>query len=55
MPVIGERLSSGAVIVLDDAGRPGEREMMERWQTETPLQVEVFDKPAGRYATLVRQ
>jgi hypothetical protein len=55
MPVIGERLASGAVIVLDDAGRPGEREMMERWQKEVSLHVEVFDKPAGKYATLVKR
>jgi len=55
MRVIGERLSSGAVILLDDAARPGECEMMDRWQAETPLHVEVFDKPAGKYATLIRQ
>lgn len=54
LPVVGSRLPQGAVIVLDDAGRPGEMELVNRWQEETDLAVEVFNKPAGSYATLVK-
>ena len=54
LPVVGSRLPQGAVIVLDDAGRPGEMELVNRWQQETNLAVEVFRKPAGSYATLVK-
>jgi predicted O-methyltransferase YrrM len=31
LPALGERLAPGAVVMLDDAGRPGEREILERW------------------------
>lgn len=34
LPVLGERLAPGAVVMLDDAGRPGEREILERWTAE---------------------
>jgi hypothetical protein len=54
-PVVGSRLPQGAVIVLDDAGRPGEMELVNRWQQETNLAVEVINKPAGSYATLVKR
>ncbi len=36
VPVLRERLSPGATIILDDAGRPDERRSIERWQAETP-------------------
>lgn len=36
MPVLADRLAPGAVIVLDDAGRPGERRIVERWSAAAP-------------------
>lgn len=39
LPVMGERLPTGSVILLDDADRPGEVEVLERWASETKLQV----------------
>lgn len=43
-PVFRQRLSSGALIVLDDTDRPQEQEILERWRTEatdgTPFAVE---------------
>lgn len=36
LPALAERLAPGAVVVLDDAERPGEREIVERWQHELP-------------------
>jgi hypothetical protein len=55
LPVVGSRLPQGAVIVLDDAGRPGEVELVNRWKQEVDLTVEMFEKPAGSYAMLVRR
>ena len=54
LPVFGARLRQGAVIVLDDADRPGEVELVNRWKDEADLDVEVFNKPAGSFARLVR-
>lgn len=54
LPVFGKRLADGAVIVLDDADRPGELELVNRWQEEVGLTVEVFNKPAGSFARLVK-
>lgn len=53
LPVFGPRLSEGTVIVLDDADRPGEVELVNRWKHEVDLAVEVSNKPAGSFATLV--
>lgn len=36
LPLLYERLTDGAVVLLDDAGRPDEREAVERWQAEFP-------------------
>jgi predicted O-methyltransferase YrrM len=55
LPIFGERLKSGAVIVLDDANRPGELEMVHRWRTEVDLAVQGFNKPTGSFTTLVRR
>ncbi len=54
LPVFGQRLPQGTVIVLDDAERPGELELVDRWKNEIDLAVEVFNKPAGSFATLVK-
>lgn len=54
-PVFGGRLPKGTVIVLDDANRPAEIELVNRWKNEVDLGVEVFNKPAGSFATLVKR
>jgi predicted O-methyltransferase YrrM len=54
LPLVGERLPQGGVIVLDDADRPGELEMVRRWKKEMDLAMQVFEKPAGNFARLVR-
>ncbi|HEV7472429.1 MAG TPA: hypothetical protein VGN90_00165 [Pyrinomonadaceae bacterium] len=54
LPVFGDRLRKGAVIVLDDADRPGEVELVNRWQGELDLDVEFFNKSAGSFARLVK-
>jgi len=35
-PVLFERLNSGGTVFLDDAARPQERAILERWRTEFP-------------------
>lgn len=36
LPVLGPILTSDATVVLDDAQRPGEREVVARWESTTP-------------------
>jgi hypothetical protein len=50
LPVLGDRLASGATVVLDDAERPGEQEVLRRWERETGLD---FDRRAGRAGVAV--
>lgn len=45
LPVLGDRLAPGATVVLDDAERAGEHEVLHRWERETGL---VFDRSAER-------
>jgi len=53
LPVMGERLSAGSAILLDDATRPGEVEVLERWLSETKLRV---SSPAGNsFAVITRE
>ena len=37
VPILGDRLEVGCTILLDDAERPGEREVLRRWDAETGL------------------
>jgi Methyltransferase domain len=41
MPVLGDRLAGGCVILLDDAVRLEEREVLARWASDRPLRYEV--------------
>lgn len=52
LPQLFERLSSDALVLLDDADRPGELETIERWTQEFPLRVE--DEGISRIAVLRR-
>ncbi len=45
LPVLGDRLAPGATVVLDDAERPGEQEVLRRWERGTGLG---FDRSAER-------
>jgi predicted O-methyltransferase YrrM len=44
LPALAERLAPGAVVMLDDAGRPGEREIVERWQAEDEWEFEITEE-----------
>jgi hypothetical protein len=48
LPALGERLAPGALVVLDDANRPGEAEIIDAWEREEGW---TFDRrPAERIA-----
>jgi hypothetical protein len=53
LPVIGERLPAASVILLDDAGRPGEVEVLQRWASETKLRV--FSPVENSFAVITRE
>lgn len=54
VPVLGNRLSAGSVILLDDAERPGEVESLDRWKTEVHLDIRVVEKSSGTFAVITR-
>src|SRR6185436_10414412 len=54
LPLFGERLPSGSVILLDDADRAGEAEVMRRWQTEADLRIALHETANGSYAVITR-
>ena len=53
LPVLGERLPAGSVILLDDATRPGEVEVLQRWASETKLRVSLPDE--NKFAVITRE
>lgn len=50
LPGLLDRLAPGATVVLDDAERPGEQEVLRRWECETGLE---FDRRADRAGVAV--
>jgi predicted O-methyltransferase YrrM len=50
LPVLLDRLAPGATVVLDDAERAGEQEVLRRWEYETGL---VFDRRADEAGVAV--
>jgi hypothetical protein len=49
-PSCGTGSPPGATVVLDDVERPGEQEVLRRWERETGLD---FDRRAGRAGVAV--
>lgn len=50
VPVVGERLFAGTLILLDDANRPSESEALRRWTQETGASVTLHEMPTGSFA-----
>lgn len=50
LPVLGQRLSRGTLILLDDANRPSETEALRRWTTEAGVSVSLRELPTGAFA-----
>ncbi len=47
LPVVQHRLAPGATVVLDDIDRPGEQEVIRRWERKFGLSFERLPEPAG--------
>lgn len=47
LPVLAPRLAPGATVVLDDAERPGEQEVLRRWERDTGIAFERRSASAG--------
>ena len=54
LPILGNRLHPGSKILLDDASRPGELELIKRWQREADFQTEFAGTPEHEYAVMRR-
>jgi hypothetical protein len=50
LPVLGDRLESGATILFDDAREPGQPEVLRRWQTERGMKVELRETEEVSFA-----
>jgi hypothetical protein len=55
LPVMGDLLPPGTTVLLDDAGRPGEIELIERWKTEFQFETERVKSPGGEFAIMQRR
>jgi len=53
LPVAGKKLAKGAVILLDDVGRPSEQEVIERWSREAKLSVELHQHDDAVFASII--
>jgi hypothetical protein len=54
MPIFGDRLVAGSVVLLDDAERPGEIESLNRWKSEVRLDIRLVEKSSGTFAVITR-
>jgi predicted O-methyltransferase YrrM len=48
LEALRDRLSPGATVILDDVNRPGERQIIERWEAATPFRFDA--REGGRIA-----
>ncbi|MBC7929873.1 MAG: hypothetical protein H7Z38_04825 [Rubrivivax sp.] len=55
LPVLGDRLRGGALILLDDANRASETEVLRRWGAEADIIVEMRERPTGTFALVTRR
>ena len=53
LPIVGDRLEPGAVILFDDAREPGQPEVLRRWKAESGVSVELRETKEVSFA-LVR-
>ena len=54
LPILGDRLPAGSVILLDDATRSGEAEVLSRWTAEANVEVAMRTSPNGSFAVITR-
>lgn len=49
LPVLGQRLTTGSEILLDDAGRPGEADVLNRWTHEAKISISLRESALGSF------
>lgn len=54
LPVMGSRLRPGSTILLDDAGRPGEAELIKRWESEVAFETQIIESQGRGFAVMRR-
>jgi Methyltransferase domain len=54
LPVVGDRLPPGSTILLDDAGRPGEVELIKRWEAEARFETNIIESEGRGFAVMRR-
>lgn len=54
-PVLGKRLPPDVLILLDDANRSGELELLDQWSLEADVKVAFNEKPSGTFALVTRR
>ena len=52
LPVLGDRIESGSVILFDDAREPGQPEVLQRWVAETGASVELRETEEVSFAVI---
>ena len=50
LPILGDRLASGTVILFDDVGEPGQPEVLRRWEVESGVNVELRETEEVSFA-----
>ena len=54
LPVMDNRIPPGSTILLDDAGRPGEAELIKKWEDETDFETHLVKTQGSEYAVMRR-
>jgi len=54
MPVLGDRLPPGSIVLLDDTERASELEVLRRWAAETTISISTRETPSGSFAVVTR-
>jgi len=55
LPIMGSRLQLGSIILLDDAGRPGEVELIKQWESEVGFETEIIESRDRGFAVMRRR
>jgi hypothetical protein len=55
LPVMQDRLPTGSTILLDDAGRSDEAEIIRRWENEASFATQIVSASGGTYAVMRRR
>lgn len=54
LPVLGDRLPAGSTILLDDAARPGELEVIKKWEQEVGFEIELTGSSTRQFTVMRR-